>query len=204
MPFSGGQYPDGEVSDRLDQERLRQAFRSIIEAIGEDPLREGLRDTPRRMAELYAELFSGIGRDPGEELSVSYQEGGEGDQGIVLLRDVSFFSLCEHHFLPFFGAAHIAYLPRGRVVGVSKLARVLETVARRPQLQERLTNQVADVLYERLRPEGVAVLVEAEHLCISMRGVKRPGSVVVTSAMRGEFSSNASRRAEVLALLRKG
>lgn len=184
----------------MDQEKIKQAVAIIIEAIGEDPNREGLVDTPRRIAEMYAELFEGLTQDPLRELQVAFEQ--EKHQEMVILRDIPFYSLCEHHFLPFHGVAHIGYIPNGRVVGISKLARVVEILARRPQLQERLTGQIADVIMEGLQPKGVGVVVEAEHLCMTMRGIRKPGSVVVTSANRGLFRRNLATREEFLALLR--
>ena len=161
---------------------IEKAIASIIEAIGENPQREGLRDTPRRVARLYEEFFSGMKQDPSEALSVSFEEE---YQGIVILKDIPFYSICEHHLLPFFGKAHIGYMPNGRVVGASKLARALDVLAHRPQLQERLTNQVADTLFNTLEPAGVGVFLQAEHLCLSLRGVQKPGTLIVTSALRG-------------------
>jgi len=175
--------------------------RQIIEAIGEDPQRPGLADTPHRIARLYAEMFAGLGQDPLAVLSATFPEP---HQEMVVLRDIPFYSLCEHHFLPFFGRAHVGYVPDGRIVGASKIARLVDILARRPQVQERLTSQIADCLMEGLRPQGVAVVVEAEHLCLSMRGVKKPGTVMVTSALRGVFRRRGVTRAEFLSLLRGG
>lgn len=183
----------------IDQERIREAVTMIIEAIGENPNREGLADTPRRIAEMYAEIFSGLEEDVAQHLEVVFTE--EHDE-MVLVRDIPFYSMCEHHFLPFFGKAHVAYIPAGgRVTGLSKLARVVEGFARRPQMQERLTSQIADLLMEKLQPEGVAVVIEAEHLCMSMRGVKKPGSQTVTSAVRGRFRTDPRTRTETFALI---
>jgi GTP cyclohydrolase I len=184
-----------------DLERVAQAVRQIIEAIGEDPQRPGLADTPHRIARLYAEMFAGLGQDPLAVLSATFPEP---HQEMVVLRDIPFYSLCEHHFLPFFGRAHVGYVPDGRIVGASKIARLVDILARRPQVQERLTSQIADCLMEGLRPQGVAVVVEAEHLCLSMRGVKKPGTVMVTSALRGVFRRRGVTRAEFLSLLRGG
>jgi len=181
--------------------KIANAVRQILEAIGEDPEREGLVETPRRVAEMYEELFGGLCVDPAEELAVGFEEG---HQEMVVIRDVPFYSLCEHHLLPFHGVAHIGYIPKGRVVGISKLARVVETLARRPQLQERLTSQVADTIVRGLRPAGVGVVIEATHLCMTMRGVKKPHSSVVTSAMRGGFRQSAATRAEFLSIIRCG
>lgn len=183
----------------IDRERIRDAVRTIIEAIGEDPNREGLIETPRRVAEMYEEIFVGLSEDPSRHLEVTFTE--DHDE-MILVRDITFYSLCEHHFLPFFGHAHIAYIPRGgRVTGLSKLARVVEGYARRPQMQERLTSQIADLLMEKLEPEGVAVVMEAEHMCMSMRGVNKPGSKTVTSAVRGIFREDKKTRAELFALI---
>ena len=182
----------------IDQQRIERAVLEIIEAIGEDPEREGLRETPRRVAEMYAELFSGLGRDPRSVLKVFYADGAE---DVVILRDIPFFSLCEHHFLPFFGLAHVGYLPSGAIAGLSKIPRAIEVLARRPQVQERLTEQVAEAILEALDADGVAVVVEAEHFCLSMRGVNKPGTKVETSAVRGPFRKGAVARAEFLAMV---
>jgi GTP cyclohydrolase I len=184
----------------IDQEKIRQATASVIEAIGEDPRRESLLDTPRRVAEMYAELFSGMDIDAGRELSVGFEEG---HREMVILKDIPFYSMCEHHLLPFYGVAHVGYIPsvEGKVVGVSKLARVVEVFAKRPQLQERMTGQIADTIFAVLKPDGVAVVIQAEHLCMMMRGIKKPGASVVTSAMRGTFRSKAVTRSEFLSLI---
>jgi len=186
----------------VDESRVEKAIRELILAIGEDPQREGLRDTPRRVGEMYAELFRGLDVDPKEELTIGFEEG---HREMVILRDIPFYSMCEHHLLPFYGVAHVGYIPNenGRVVGASKLARVVDILARRPQLQERLTRQVADTIVEALQPEGAAVIVEGEHLCMVMRGIKKPGSFIITSAMRGLFRRRAATRAEFLSLLRR-
>jgi len=183
----------------MDQERIKQAVVDIIEAIGEDPSREGLVETPRRIAEMYAELFSGLQRDPLDVLNVSFAI--EGPREMIILRNIPFYSMCEHHFLPFHGVAHIGYIPGDRIVGISKLARAVEILSHRPQLQERLTGQVADAVMEGLHPQGVGVVIEAEHLCLTMRGVRKPGSTVVTSANRGLFRRNTATREEFLALV---
>jgi len=183
----------------IDIERLQRAMREIIEAIGEDPEREGLLRTPERVARMYAELFEGLCVDPKSYLGVGFDEG---HREMVLLKDIPFYSVCEHHFMPFHGVAAVGYLPNGRVVGISKLARLVEGYARRPQLQERLTGQVADALMEVLEPDGVAVVIEAEHLCMTQRGVKKPGSRMVTSATRGMFRDQSVTRAEFLSLVR--
>ena len=184
----------------INEAEIKQAVTSIIKAIGEDPGREGLLDTPKRVAEMYTELFSGLYKNPGEELSVDFEVG---HREMVILRDIPFYSMCEHHLLPFFGITHLGYIPNaeGRVVGVSKLARVVEIVARQPQLQERMTSQIADAIYEGINPDGVGVVIQAEHLCMVMRGIKKPGSSIITSAVRGTFRSNPTTRAEFFSLL---
>ncbi len=183
----------------IDQGRIEKAVREIIEALGEDPTREGMIDTPERVAKFYAEVFDGIHRDPGDVVDAFFGE--EHYQEIVMVREIPFYSMCEHHFVPFHGQAHVAYIPKGRVTGLSKLARLVDGFARRPQMQERLTAQVADALTERLEPLGVMVVVEAEHLCMSMRGVKKPGATTVTSAVRGIMESQPATRAEAMSLL---
>ncbi len=182
----------------IDQERIQAAVVEIIKAIGEDPERDGLAETPRRIAEMYAEIFSGLHTDPTEHLKVVFDVAHD---EMVLLRNIPFYSLCEHHFLPFYGEAHVGYVPDGRVVGISKLARVVEGFARRPQIQEQLTTQIAQAIMEALHPDGVAVVIEAEHLCMTMRGVKKPGSRMVTSALRGRFKESGLTRAEFLSLV---
>lgn len=184
-----------------DVERIQAATRELLEAIGADPEAEGLRETPRRIAEMYAEVFSGMWIEPATYLEVGFDESHD---EMVILRDIPFYSMCEHHLLPFHGAAHVGYIPDGRVVGVSKLARVVEAYARRPQIQERLTGQIADCIMNALRPDGVAVVVEAEHLCMTMRGVRKPGSKMVTSAVRGHFRDRDRTRAEFLSLVHGG
>ena len=173
-------------------------MRQVLEAVGEDPNREGLLETPRRMAEMYRELFAGLDQDPVEVLSTQFDED---HQEMVILRDAPFYSMCEHHLLPFYGTAHVAYIPNGRIVGISKLARALEVLARRPQVQERMTSQLADAVMAALQPDGVAVVVQAEHLCMAMRGVKKPGATIHTSAMRGRFRRSAMTRQEFLSLV---
>ena len=185
--------------ETVDQAGVRDAVRRIIEAIGEDPSREGLLDTPRRIAEMYEELFTGLHEDPREVLSTSFQES---HREMIILKNIPFYSLCEHHFLPFHGQAHVGYVPQGRIVGASKIARVVDILARRPQLQERLTGQVADAITDGLSPDGVAVVIEAEHLCMTMRGVQKPGTTLITSAIRGAFRRRAVTRSEFLALVR--
>ena len=182
----------------VDQQRIAAAVREIIAAVGEDPSREGLVDTPERIGRLYAELFSGLGQDPLDVLRKGFEEE---HKEMVILKDIPFYSLCEHHFLPFHGAAHVGYVPEGRIVGVSKLARVVDILARRPQMQERLTSQVADAIMEGLRPDGVAVVIEAEHLCLTMRGAQKPGSRMITSAIRGGFRRRGVTRGEFLSLV---
>jgi GTP cyclohydrolase I len=184
----------------IQQQRIEQAISDILEAIGEDPGREGLQDTPGRVADMYAELFSGIGLDPIEAIDALFEVK---HPDPVVLRNVPFYSVCEHHLLPFFGQAHLAYIPNGKIAGLSKLARALEIAARRPQVQERLTGQMADTLFAALNPKGVIVEVEAEHLCMSMRGVKKPGSRMVTTAVRGNFEGCDFDRDSLLALLRR-
>ena len=183
----------------VDQAAIEEAMHQILKAIGEDPHREGLADTPARVARMYAEVFSGLHVDPCEELQTVFAEGHH--QELVLVRDISFYSMCEHHFLPFHGVAHVAYLPNGKVTGLSKLARLVEGFARRPQMQERLTTQVAEALMEALAPRGVMVVVEAAHMCMEMRGVKKPGVVTQTSAVRGLFEESPATRAEAIALI---
>jgi GTP cyclohydrolase I len=184
----------------VDMPKIEAAVLSIIKAIGEDPKREGLRDTPQRIADMYTELFSGLNMDAKAELTVGFEVG---HHEMVILRDIPFYSMCEHHFLPFYGVAHVGYIPseEGRVVGVSKLARVVYIFAKRLQLQERMTSQIADAICEALQPDGVAVVIQAEHLCMTMRGIKKPGSNVITSATRGLFRSRAATRAEFLSLV---
>jgi GTP cyclohydrolase I len=184
----------------VDLEKIQQAVRMIIEAIGDDPDRDGLLDTPKRVAKMYAEVFEGMRINEEEYFETVFSEDHE---EMVLVKDIPFYSMCEHHLVPFFGKAHVAYIPRGgRVVGLSKLARAVEAVARRPQLQERITATVADAIVRKLDPHGVVVVVEAEHMCMTMRGVKKPGSKTVTSAVRGIFANDAAARAEVFSLIR--
>ena len=186
---------------QVDKQRIEHAVREILLAVGEDPDREGLRETPARVARMYAELFRGLYDDPTVHLQKFFTE--KYDE-IVLVRDISFDSICEHHLLPFMGTAHVAYLPNGKVAGLSKLARVVESLSRRPQVQERMTDQIADLLTEQLDARGVAVVIEATHTCMTIRGVRKPGSVCITSAMRGVFRSNLSSRAEVMSLMYGG
>jgi len=183
----------------LDLDRIARAVREVIEALGEDPGREGLRNTPDRVARMYAELFDGLGTDPRDHLRVGFEVGHD---EMVILKDIPFYSVCEHHFMPFHGVAAVGYIPDGRVVGLSKLARLVDGYARRPQLQERLTSQIADALMDVLEPDGVAVVMEAEHLCMTQRGVRKPGSRMITSATRGTFRKNEVTRSEFLSLVR--
>lgn len=182
------------------ESEIKKAITSLIKAIGDDPKREGLLDTPRRVAEMYSELFSGMNLDPQKELSVDFEEG---HREMIILRDIPFYSMCEHHLLPFYGFAHLGYIPntKGRVVGASKLARVVEIVARRPQIQERMTSQIADAIFKGIQPDGVGVVIKAEHLCMVMRGIKKPGSTIVTSALRGTFRTKSKTRSEFMSLL---
>jgi GTP cyclohydrolase I len=182
----------------VDQRRIQQAVRDILLAVGENPDREGLRETPERVARMYAELFAGLRQDPREVLQKTFTQ--KYDE-MVLVKDIGFASLCEHHLLPFVGKAHIAYLPNGKIVGLSKLARAVEMLARRPQVQERMTEELADLIMQELEPRGVGVVVEASHTCMTIRGVRNPGSICTTSAMRGAFQANQSTRAELMALL---
>ena len=186
-------------SREIDTGRIEKAVREILEALGEDPDREGLVETPARVARFYEEVFAGINSDPGDVVDAFFGE--EHYQEIVIVREIPFYSMCEHHLVPFHGEAHVGYMPRGRVTGLSKLARLVDGFASRPQMQERLTAQVADSLCERLDPLGVIVVVEAEHLCMSMRGVRKPGATTVTSAVRGVMESDAKTRSEAMSLL---
>ncbi|NNU83984.1 GTP cyclohydrolase I FolE [Geobacillus sp. BMUD] len=180
--------------------QIEYAVRLILEAIGEDPDREGLVDTPKRVAKMYAEVFAGLQEDPKQHFQTVFSEEHE---ELVLVKDIPFYSMCEHHLVPFFGVAHVAYIPRGgKVTGLSKLARAVEAVARRPQLQERITATIADSIVEALEPHGVMVVVEAEHMCMTMRGVKKPGAKTVTTAVRGVFETDANARTEVLSLIK--
>ncbi|MDD2420539.1 MAG: GTP cyclohydrolase I FolE [Heliobacteriaceae bacterium] len=184
----------------MDEEKIAKAVRMILEAIGEDPDREGLAGTPKRVARMYQEILGGLQEDPREHLGVLFTEAHE---EMVLIKDIPVYSLCEHHLLPFYGLAHVAYIPKtGHITGLSKLARVVEGYSRRPQLQERLTTQVADSIMEVLNPRGVLVVIEAEHMCMTMRGVKKPGSRTITSAVRGIFRTNKATRNEAFSLIR--
>lgn len=185
---------------KVDHEKIKRAVRDILEAIGEDPDREGLIDTPKRIAKMYEEIFVGLHQDSKDHLQIFFQE--EEHEELVLVKDISFYSVCEHHLVPFFGKAHVAYLPKGgKLTGLSKLARVVETEAKKPQLQERITKNVANAIMDALSPYGVVVVIEAEHMCMTMRGVKKPGSKTITSAVRGIFETDALARAEVMSLI---
>ncbi|MCT4563944.1 MAG: GTP cyclohydrolase I FolE [Maledivibacter sp.] len=187
----------------MDKQRIEKAVKEILAAIGENPDREGLKDTPKRIANMYEEIFAGLNEDPGKHLEIYFQD--EKHEELVLVKDIPFYSMCEHHFAPFFGKAHVGYLPKnGKLTGLSKLARVVETVARRPQLQERLTATIAETIVEKLDPHGVIVVVEAEHMCMTMRGIKKSGSKTVTSAVRGLFNKDAKARAEAMSLINFG
>jgi GTP cyclohydrolase I len=185
----------------VDHARIRRAVREILIAVGEDPDREGLQETPDRVARMYAEVFAGLHLDPRVHLQKTFTQ--KHDE-MVLVKDIEFASCCEHHLLPFTGTAHVGYLPDGQIVGLSKLARVVDAVARRPQVQERMTEEIADLVMNELRPRGVGVLVEASHSCMTVRGVRKPGSLTLTSALRGIFKTNPATRAEFMALVRPG
>ncbi|MGN0056372.1 MAG: GTP cyclohydrolase I FolE [Atopobiaceae bacterium] len=191
------------ATEHMDHEKIEQGVRLILEGMGEDPTREGLLETPARVARAMEECCGGLYQDPAELFKVSFDAQ---CREMVIVRDIPFFSLCEHHLLPFFGVAHVAYLPGadGRVCGISKLARVVEIYARRPQLQERLTRQVADAIVNGIHPQGVLVVMEAEHLCMTMRGVKKPGARTTTSAVRGAFEHHDATRAEAMSLIFNG
>jgi GTP cyclohydrolase I len=185
----------------MDKEKIKEAIRTIIKAIGDDPEREGLLYTPERVADMYEEIFSGMKKDPAEEIQVFLPDFHE---EMILVKDIPFYSMCEHHLLPFFGKCHVAYLPKeGRITGLSKIARVVDTLSKRLQLQERMTTQIAEVLVSKLKPYGVLVVIEAEHLCLTMRGVKKPGSLTITSAVRGAFEKVATRQ-EAFSLIKGG
>jgi GTP cyclohydrolase IA len=188
-------------SERIDRARIEAAVREILFAVGENPDREGLQETPARVARTYAELFSGLHDDPAVHLQKTFTE--KYDE-VVLVKDVKFASMCEHHLLPFTGKVHVAYLPEGKIVGLSKIPRVIESLSRRPQVQERMTEEIADLLMRELAPRGVAVIIEATHSCMTIRGVRSPESVCTTSSMRGTFRANAATRAELMALIYGG
>lgn len=184
----------------MDKKKIEKAIRDILEAIGEDPKRKDLQDTPERVAEMYEEVLSGMQKDPQKELEVILDQKHE---EIILLKNIPIYSICEHHLTPFMGKAHLAYIPRGgRVTGLSKLARVVDILSKRLQVQERLTTQIAEIIMSKLKPQGCMVVIEAEHLCLSMRGIRKPGTLTVTSAVRGVFKENEKTRAEALALIK--
>lgn len=190
----------GITMSDVNRAQIEEAVRLILEAIGEDPNREGLLDTPKRVAKMYEEVFSGLNEDPKKHFETIFSEDHE---ELVLVKDIPFYSMCEHHLVPFFGKAHVAYIPQnGRVTGLSKLARAVEAVAKRPQLQERITSTIADSIMEKLEPHGVMVVVEAEHMCMTMRGVKKPGSKTVTTAVRGTLANDTIARSEILSLIK--
>lgn len=191
------------MSEGVDRPRIERAVREILAAIGEDPAREGLLRTPERVADMYAEIFSGLSDDPTEHLAVTFAA--DHDE-MVMVKDVPLYSVCEHHLAPFIGKAHLAYIPNatGRITGLSKLSRLVDSYARRPQVQERLTSQIADEIDRRLQPRGALVVIEAEHLCMSMRGVRKPGTTTITSAVRGLFRDNPATRAEAMAFVHSG
>ena len=188
---------------QLDKKMIEEGVRLILKGIGEDASRDGLIRTPQRVADMYEELFSGIGKNPADELDSMFDE--DHDE-IIIIKDIPFYSVCEHHMVPFVGKAHIAYVPNdsGKIIGLSKLIRVLEIVSRRLQVQERLTTIVADTIMEKIKPKGTIVIVEAEHLCMSLRGVKKPNTITVTSSVRGLFRRNAASRAEAMSLIKSG
>ena len=190
----------GPLTGSVDQDKIAAGVRMIIEAIGEDPNRDGLRNTADRVARMYTEVFQGLYQDPRDHVTVFFDE--QHDE-MVLVKDIPFYSMCEHHFLPFQGQAHVAYIPSGKVLGLSKIARVVEAFAQRPQVQERLTSQIADLLTEELDALGVAVVMEASHTCMTMRGVKKPGSSMMTSAMRGSFKTDQATRNEFMSLINR-
>jgi len=187
----------------FDREKIVQAVRLILEGIGDDPDRAGIAETPERVADMYAEIFAGIGKDPLELLTVV---AGAGHDEMIMVRDIPLFGICEHHVIPFVGKAHVAYVPNrdGRITGLSKIARLVDLLSKRLQVQERLTTEIADALDEAIQPRGVFVMIEAEHLCMTMRGIKKPGSITATSAVRGVFRTDARTRSEALELLRRG
>ena len=191
-------YSKDNPDPNIDFESMKEAVRMILKAVGEDPDRPGLIETPRRVAHMYAEMFSGLRLDPARHLSVTFPETYD---EMVLIRDITFTSMCEHHLLPFSGVAHVAYLPNGKVTGLSKIARVVEEVSRKPQVQERMTQTIAEMVDKHLSTTGVAVVVSAEHTCMSIRGIRKPGAKTITSALRGEFKNNQSTRAEFMSLI---
>lgn len=187
----------------MDNEKLARGVSLILEAIGENPQRDGLKATPERVAKMYEEIFCGLTEDPADCIEVMFED--EKHEEMILVKDIPLYSMCEHHLLPFYGKAHVAYIPqKGRITGLSKIARVVECYAKRPQLQERLTSQIADTITKTLKPLGVIVVVEAEHMCMTMRGIKKPGSMTLTSAVRGLFRSRVETRSEAFSLIRNG
>ncbi len=192
-----------ELRPAVDRARIEAAVLEILDAIGEDPGRDGLRETPRRVAEMYAEVFAGLGVEGGDQLEVVFDAGHD---EMIMVKDIALHSFCEHHLVPFLGQAHVAYIPnvKGQITGLSKLARLVDTLARRPQVQERLTTQIADAIASALDPRGVLVVIEAEHLCMTMRGVRKPGSKTVTSAVRGQFRDSEASRLEAMNLIFRG
>ena len=198
-PVSSSGRAPADVPD-FDYPRAEAAVRELLAAIGEDPEREGLKDTPARVARAYAELTAGLRMSPEDVLTTTFDIGHD---EMILVRDIELWSMCEHHLVPFTGVAHVGYIPNadGRITGLSKLARLVDVYAKRPQVQERLTTQIADALVDALQPTGVLVMIEAEHFCMSMRGVKKPGSLTITSAVRGLFKTNAATRAEAMSLI---
>lgn len=191
----------GDKAITMDYPRIERAVREILEAIGENPDRDGLKDTPARVARMYGEIFAGLNLDVRDSIRVFHEE--EHDE-MILVGDIPFYSMCEHHLLPFIGRAHVVYIPQnGMILGLSKIARIVDVISRKPQLQERLTSQIADTLVKAAQPQGVAVIVEAEHLCMTMRGIRKPGALTVTSALRGLCKKDARSRAEVLALINR-
>ncbi len=190
-----------ESRQNMDLPKIENAVREILEAIGEDPDREGIRETPQRVARMYAEIFSGLHRDISKDIKVFHEEGND---EMILIGDIPFYSMCEHHLLPFHGKAHVVYIPRdGKILGLSKVARIVDTLSRKPQLQERLTSEIADKITEAVDARSVCVIIEAEHLCMTMRGIRKPGSKTVTSAMRGGCRTDARTRNEALALINR-
>ncbi len=187
----------------MDKEKIGRAVNDILIAIGEDPGREGLKDTPARIARMYEEIFAGLNEDPKELLEIYFQD--EKHEELVLVKDIPFYSMCEHHLVPFWGKAHVGYIPKGgKLTGLSKLARVVDVISKRPQLQERLTSTIADTIVSKLSPYGVIVVIEAEHMCMTMRGIKKPGAKTLTSVVRGIFQKDVKARAEAMSLINFG
>ena len=194
-------FEESDYEKHVDLPTIQEAVRVILKAVGEDPDRPGLLETPRRVAKMYAEMFSGLNKNPERHLQVTFPEVYD---EMVLIRGITFTSMCEHHLLPFSGVAHVAYIPNGRVTGLSKLARVVEEVSRRPQVQERMTQTIADMIERELGTAGVTVVIEAEHSCMAIRGIRKPGSITITSALRGKFKTDQAARAEVMSLINRG